>query len=183
MGMAAKRSTTKTAVANADAGPYVTRAEFLDTRDMLLASHANLKASLEGDLRAIGVVVERIDANVRGLAEALVSTREELITNINDVERRLSERISMLEIVVREHSEQLRQQSALLREHSALLREHSELLREHSEQLHQQSEEIRSLRVAVEGLRHDFDHRSEKAELAALERRVSALEARVSSRK
>ena len=176
MGMAAKRSTTKTAVANVDAETYVTRAEFLDTRDMLLASHANLKASLEGDLRAIGVVVERIDANVRGLAEALVSTREELITNINDVERRLSERISMLESVVREHSEQLRQQSALLREHS-------EQLRQQSEQLHQQSEEIRSLRVAVEGLRHDFDHRSEKAELAALERRVSALEARVSSRK
>ncbi|MFO0671931.1 MAG: hypothetical protein U0235_20285 [Polyangiaceae bacterium] len=143
---------------------------------MLLASHANLKASLEGDLRAIGVVVERIDANVRGLAEALVSTREELITNINDVERRLSERISMLESVVREHSEQLRQQSALLREHS-------EQLRQQSEQLHQQSEEIRSLRVAVEGLRHDFDQRPEKAELAALERRVSALEARVSSRK
>lgn len=158
MGMATKRSTTKTAVAKADAGSYVTRAEFLDTRDAILASQAEMK----GDIRALGVVLERVDANVRGLAEAVVSTREGLTTKMDDLERRLSDRIAILESVVRQHSVELRQQS---------------------EQIRQSSEEIRSLRVAVEGLRHDFDHRPEKAELTALERRVSALEARVSSRK
>ncbi len=66
------------------------------------------QASLHADLRAVGVVLERVDGNVRGLAEGMVSMREELSAKIDDLERRLSERISVLESAVREHAAELR---------------------------------------------------------------------------
>jgi len=102
--MATKRSATRSSTATASAEPYVTRAEFQGTRDAILAS----QASLHADLRAVGVVLERVDGNVRGLAEGMVSMREELSAKIDGLERRLSERISVLESAVREHAAELR---------------------------------------------------------------------------
>lgn len=103
---------------------------------------------LKTDVRALGVVLERVDSNVRALAEGMVSMHQGLTAHINDVERRLSARIDVLESVVRQNSIDIAKNSA----------------------------DIQDLRTEVRQLRHDFDHRAEKREIELLDARVTALE-------
>jgi hypothetical protein len=70
---------------------FVTRKE--------LAAHV---AQLSDDIRAVGVSVERVESHVRGLAEALTSTREQLERKIDALEARLSARTSVIEEAVLE---------------------------------------------------------------------------------
>ncbi len=138
--MATKRVSPRASSSTLDANQFVTRAEFVE-----------VTGGLRDDIRAVGVVVERVDANVRALAEAIGATREGLTAQMSDLERRLSERISVLESAVRQNSADIQKNS----------------------------EDIAALRVEVARLRHDFDRRPEAAAFTDLDRRVSAVEARV----
>jgi len=101
------------------------------------------------DVRAIGVMVERLESSVRGLAEGMTSLRSELKSDIVELERHLSERISVLEEVVRKNSEDIRKNS----------------------------EDIRLLRIEVGELRLRFD--AHDGRVRDLERRVEILEQRL----
>jgi predicted nucleic acid-binding Zn-ribbon protein len=92
--------------------------EAFATKKDLEVYAANAKKDLEhafivlsDNIRAVGVSVERVESHVRGLAEALTSTREQLERKIDGVEERLSARIAVLEEVVRKNSEDIRRNS------------------------------------------------------------------------
>jgi hypothetical protein len=85
------------------------------------------------------------------ILEAVNGNAQRPDTKIDAAVARLSDRISLLEEVVRKHSGEIR------------------ALRE----------EVASLRDEVTGLRHDFDHRQELGRVGALEARVSAIESRL----
>jgi hypothetical protein len=114
--------------------------------------------SVAESIRAFGVVLERVESQMSAVLEAVATTRHELQTQINASEARLSERISVLEQVVRQNSEDIRKNS----EDIVALRG-----------------EVSDLRAEVARLRHDFDHREERGRMDALEARVAALETRL----
>jgi predicted RNase H-like nuclease (RuvC/YqgF family) len=60
------------------------------------------------DVRAIGVVVERVESKLVALAEGVMSFRDGVRAEMADLEQRLSARISALEEAVRKNSEDLR---------------------------------------------------------------------------
>jgi chromosome segregation ATPase len=115
------------------------------------------------DVRAIGVVVERIESKLGALTEGLGVLRDELKTDIASLEQRLSARIAVLEEVVRKNSEDIRK--------------NSEAIRQNSEDIRKNSEDIRLLRVEVAELRLRFDQRESR--LDELERRISIVEQRL----
>ena len=104
--------------------------------------------------RAQHVLLEQIHSQMNVVVEAVTGLRDEFKSELAATEARLSERISVLEQVVRQNSEDIRKNS----------------------------EDIRDLREELARLRHDFDHRSELDRLESLEDRVAALEARLGER-
>jgi len=101
--------------------------------------------------RAFGVVLERLESQMGAVLEAVTTSSQRLDAKIDALGAHLSERISVLEQVVRQNSDDIRKNS----------------------------EDILALRNEVARLRHDFDHREERGRVDALEARVAALEARL----
>jgi hypothetical protein len=118
------------------------------------------------------VVLERIESQMAAVLEAVTSSSDRLDARIDLLEARLSERISALEDVVRQHSERL---SAL----EQVVREHSERLSSVENEVAGLKNEVAGLTIEVARLRHDFDHREERGRMEALEVRVAALETRL----
>jgi methyl-accepting chemotaxis protein len=118
--------------------------------------------------RAQHVLLEQIHSQMNVVVEAVTGLRDEFKSELAATEARLSERISVLEQVVRQNSEDIRK--------------NSEDIRKNSEDIRKNSEDIRDLREELARLRHDFDHRSELDRLESLEDRVAALEARLGER-
>lgn len=108
--------------------------------------------------RAFTVVLERIESQMATVIEAVTSSWQRLDAKIDGLEARLSERISVLEQVVRQNSLDIQK---------------------NSEDIRRNSEDIIALRNEVARLRHDFEHREERGRMDALELRVAALEARL----
>jgi chromosome segregation ATPase len=118
------------------------------------------RGGASSELRAIGVMVENLQSQMRVVVEAVTGTRTSLEASMSAMEARLIARIEILEQVVRKNSEDIRK---------------------NSEDIRKNSEDIKELREEVARLRHDFDHRHELARIDDLEGRVSALERRVSA--
>src|SRR5262245_34777730 len=83
------------------------------------------------DVRTIGAMFETLQSSVNALSEGLASVRDELRTEIRALDRRLSDRIAVLEEVVRKNSEDIRKNS----------------------------EDIRLMRIEIAELRLRFDRR------------------------
>jgi chromosome segregation ATPase len=126
------------------------------------ATKGEMRATKD-EVRALGVLIERVDANVRFLAESMTGTRTELMSAIAASEERLSLRIGRLEDAVRVHSAEIRE-----------LRSDVDRL---DTSVRTNSVDIRELRSDVSELRRDFDRR-DPDRLAALEARVAELEKR-----
>jgi hypothetical protein len=101
--------------------------------------------------RAHGVLLEQLGSQVNMVLEAVTGFERRLDAKIDATEARLSDRISVLEEVVRQNSRDILKNSA----------------------------DIRALRDEVAGLRHDFEHRQELGRIDVLESRVSAIESRL----
>ena len=115
--------------------------------------------------RAHGVLLEQLGSQMNVVLEAVTGFERRLDAKIDASEARLSDRISVLEEVVRQNSRDIQK--------------NSEAIQKNSEDIRRHSAEIRSLRDEVAGLRHDFDHRQELGRVDALEVRVSAIESRL----
>jgi uncharacterized coiled-coil DUF342 family protein len=128
--------------------------------------------TMEEMMRAHGDVLEDIRSLLAALLEATKSTETTLRAEIRELRRELSERISILEEVVRQSSADiltLGQGVGELRQRTTRVeREVAELRLE-----------VTELRRGVTGLRHDFDHREERGRLSSLEARVAAVETRL----
>ncbi len=88
---------------------FVTRKE-LEAHLQTLVTKTDLEHAfvvLSDNIRAVGASVERVESHVRGLAEALTSTREQLERKIDSLEARLTARIALLEDVVRQSSKDI----------------------------------------------------------------------------
>jgi predicted RNase H-like nuclease (RuvC/YqgF family) len=96
-------------------------------------------------------VLERLESQMGAVLEAVTTSSQRLDAKIDALGAHLSERISVLEQVVRQNSDDIRKNS----------------------------EDILALRNEVARLRHDFDHREERGRVDALEARVAALETRL----
>ena len=108
--------------------------------------------------RAQNVLLEQLKSQMDGVLEAVTGSRAHLEAAMENLRKDLSERIRVLEEVVRQNSADIRQNSEDIRQNSA---------------------DIRDLRDELARLRYDFDHRAELSRVAALESRVTALEKRV----
>ncbi len=62
---------------------------------------------VKDEIRAVGVLVERIDAKVDAVIEGLTSTRDELKRDMASMEERLLARMAMIENVVSRHTKML----------------------------------------------------------------------------
>lgn len=101
--------------------------------------------------RAHGVLLEQLGTQMNMVLEAVNGSAQQLHAKIDSAVAQLSDRISVLEEVVRQNSRDILKNSA----------------------------DIRTLRDEVAALRHDFDHRQELGRVVALEARVSAIESRL----
>jgi methyl-accepting chemotaxis protein len=147
-------------------------------------------ALVRQDIRSLAVTVERVESHVQMLAEALTMTRESLERKIDEVDARLSARISVLEDVlrtlvidVRQNSEDIRtlvidvrKNSEDIRKNSEDIRKNSEDIRKNSEDIRKNSEDIELLRAEVGGMRAQLARREK---LDELETRVTTVEARL----
>jgi hypothetical protein len=115
--------------------------------------------------RAHGVLLEQLGSQMNMVLEAVSGAEQRLDAKIDSAVAQLSDRISVLEEVVRKHSGDIR----ALGDEVAGLRNEVAGLRD----------EVAGLRGEVTGLRHDFDHRQELGRVGALEARVSAIESRL----
>jgi len=118
-----QRRRRETVAASSD---FVTRGEFHETIDVV-----------RGDIRALGVRFERLESYMRGVAEALTMTREQLERKMDEMEARLTVRISVLEEVVQQNSIDIRKNS----------------------------EDIRKLQLEVAAMRSDLARREKLQEL------------------
>jgi hypothetical protein len=121
--------------------------------------------ALEEAVRELGVRLEDVQSQMRLVFEAVTSLGQQFDAKLSAVEARLSERISVLESVVRQNSEDIRK--------------NSEDIRKNSEDIRKNSEDIRQLQEEVAQLRRDFDRRAELARVDALEQRVAQVEAKL----
>ena len=147
--------------ANSD---FVTRKE-LEGHLEKLATKADLEHAfvvLSDNIRAVGASVERVESHVRGLAEALTSTREQLERKIDSLDERLSARITALEDVVRQNSRDIQK--------------NSEDIRKNSEDIRKNSEDIQQLQLEVADLRRQLVRREK---LEELDQRITTIEKRV----
>ncbi|MBS2014810.1 MAG: hypothetical protein JST00_18115 [Deltaproteobacteria bacterium] len=110
--------------------------------------------------RALGIVLERMESQMRVVVEAVTTSRDSLREEMRALESRLSERIVILESVVRQNSSDIRK---------------------NSDDIRKNSDDIKTLREEVAGLRQDFDRRPELERMRALEERVARVEAKVAS--
>jgi chromosome segregation ATPase len=110
------------------------------------------------DVRAIAVMVERLESSVRGLAEGMTALREGFKGDLDALEQRLSSRISVVEEVVRKNSDDIRK---------------------NSDDIRKNSDDIRLLRIEVAELRLSFG--KSDGRMHDLERRLDAVEARLNS--
>jgi predicted RNase H-like nuclease (RuvC/YqgF family) len=115
--------------------------------------------------RAHGVVLEEIRSQMNAVLEAVQGSEQRLERKIDSLDAHLSQRISVLEQVVRQNTEDIR----TLRGEMTELRGEVAGLRA----------EVHELRDEVARLRHDFDHREGSGRDAALEARVAVIEARL----
>ena len=109
------------------------------------------RAASGGASRAHDVVLERIESQMQVVVEAVVGMQQQLDTRLTALESRLSDRIAILEQVVRQNSEDIRKNS----------------------------ENIRQLREEVALVRRDFERREELARVRTLEERVARMEAKL----
>ena len=131
----------------------------------------------KADIRALGVVIERVDTNVRLLAEAMTGMRTELKNDMAELEARLSVRITRLEDAVRTNSRDIRDLKtdvAALKTDVATLKTDVAALKTDVATL---KTDMSDLRQEVAELRRDFERR-DATRLSALEARVTELEKR-----
>ena len=122
--------------------------------------------------RAHGVLLEQLGSQMNMVLEAVTGFERRLDAKIDATEARLSERISILEQVVRQNSRDIQKNSADIQKNSADIQKNSA-------DIQKNSADIRALRDEVAGLRHDFDHRQELGRIDLLESRVTAIESRL----
>ena len=142
----------------------------LVTKTDLHAAVDGLRTELKDDIRALGVVIERVDTNVRLLAESMTGMRTELKNDLAELEARLSVRITRLEDAVRTNSRDIRDLKtdvAVLKTDVAMLKTDVTALKT----------DMSDLRQEVAELRRDFERR-DATRLTALEARVTELEKR-----
>jgi hypothetical protein len=123
------------------------------------------RAASSSASRAHDVVLQRIESQMQVVVEAVVGMQQQLDTRLTALESRLSDRISILEQVVRQNSEDIRK--------------NSDEIRKNSDDIRKNSEDIRELREEVALVRRDFERREELARVRTLEERVARMEAKL----
>ncbi len=105
------------------------------------------------EFRAQGILFERLESKMDAMLEGLSSFREQTSREIQELEKRLTARIEVLEQVVRKNSEDIRK---------------------NSEDIRKNSDAIHRIEVQLAEIRGRLDRKEEA--LTSIERRVEALE-------
>jgi gas vesicle protein len=83
-----------------------------DIKADIKAEIADAKTELRGEIRALGVIVEHMSSKIDVLSEGFGGLREQITTEMAALERRLGDRIKVLEEVVAKNSEDIQRLSA-----------------------------------------------------------------------
>lgn len=105
-----------------------------------------------------GVVLERVEAQLRVVAEGLTAHRDEFKRGLQELKQELGLRIEALELAVRKNSEDIRK---------------------NSEDIRKNSQDILELQRAIDALTEEVRGCARRVDLVALESRVARLEQRV----
>jgi methyl-accepting chemotaxis protein len=168
---------------------------------------SGLESQADEATRARDVLLERIESQMQFVIEAVTGMREDFDTKLTALEARLSDRIRILEEVVRQNSKDIRDNTERIRaleeavrkntedirknsedikknsedikKNSEDIKKNSEDIRKNSEAIKKNSEDIAQLRREVAGLRRDFERREDPGQLKVLEERVLRVERKV----
>ena len=126
----------------------------------LRAEMFSIRDDLGGQIRGVGVQVERLSSDVRLIAESITTMHRDLTRDADAREARLSERIARLEDVARTHSAKFRELEGEMKRGFLGI-----------------DARLSALENEVAQLRRDFERRDAER-LASLEARVTELEKR-----
>jgi len=96
----------------------------------------------------LGAMFERLDSRITLLAEGILGVRDELKADLRATEERLSERITIVEDVVRQNSVDIRENRTAIFQNREAIVENRAAIRENRDA-------IRENRVAIEALQKD----------------------------
>ena len=132
------------------------------------------KSEAPGSMPAsrVAILLEDIQGKVQATMEAVTAFRGEARRDNETLRAELSRRIDVLELAVRQNSEDIRKNTEGIRQNSEDIRKNTEAIRQNSEDILQNSADIRSLRELLE-------RKADQEALLRLEARVQIVERRL----
>ena len=127
----------------------------------------------------VAILLEDIEGKVQATMEAVSGFRTEFRSEIGALRVDLSRRIEVLELAVRQNSEDIRQNSEDIRQNSEDIRQNSEDIRQNTEDIRQNTSDIRRNTEEIHGLRELLERKADREALMKLEARVQIVEQRL----
>jgi methyl-accepting chemotaxis protein len=121
---------------------YVTHEELHAVRD-----------ELKGDIRGVGALVERLESKIEILAEGMVAMRDGWRTELRSTEERLSERMTIIEEVVRQNSTDIRENREAIRENREAIEVNRVAIRENADGIGELRAKVTDLQADVADLK------------------------------
>jgi len=120
----------------------------------------------------VAVLLEDIQGQVHLTMEAVTGFRAEFRSEIDKLRTELSQRIDILELAVRQNSQDIR-------ELKAAVRQNTEDIRQLRSDVHQNTEDIRQLREEIRSMRELLERKADHEALLKLQTRVEIVERRL----
>jgi len=134
----------------------------------------------------VAILLEDIQGKVQATMEAVTAFRGEARRDNETLRAELSRRIDVLELAVRQNSEDIRQNTEGIRQNTEGIRQNTEGIRQNSEDIRknteairQNSEDILQNSADIRSLRELLERKADQEALLRLEARVQIVERRL----
>ncbi len=127
----------------------------------------------------VAILLEDIEGKVQATMEAVSGFRTEFRSEIGTLRAELTRRIEVLELAVRQNSEDIRKNSEDIRQNTVDIRKNSEDIRQNTVDIRKNSEDIRRNSDEIHSLRELLERKADHEALIKLEARVQTVEQRL----
>lgn len=127
----------------------------------------------------VAILLEDIQGKVQATMEAVTAFRGEARRDNETLRAELSRRIDVLELAVRQNSEDIRKNTEGIRQNTEGIRQNSEDIRKSTEAIRQNSEDILQNSADIRSLRELLERKADQEALLRLEARVQIVERRL----